>query len=89
MSQISTDVDGTKIENVEQLLKKIGELEEKAYVQAVKDTLTKVLTPLTSLRTLLDRTIGNIEATIAMDNLVNKAAEEASPADVDAKSLKD
>lgn len=70
-------VDGTKIESVQQLLQEIGKLEEKAYVTGVKDTLAKLLPSLKGISGLLEKTIGNIEATLAMDNLVNKASEEA------------
>lgn len=77
--QLKDVIDGTKIESVQQLLQEIGKLEEKAYVQGVKDTLNKVVMPLKSIRGLLDRTIQNIEATIAADEYVNKAGEEAEP----------
>lgn len=82
-------VDGTKIESVQQLLQEIGKLEEKAYVQGVKDTLAKVVQPLKSIRALLDRTILNIEATMAADEYVNKAGQDAEsvPAEVDAPPL--
>ena len=87
MNQELKDVvanDGTKIESVQQLLSEIGKLEEKAYVTGVKDTLAKVLPPLKGIANLLNKTIANIEATLAMDNLVN---QEAVPAEVDAPPL--
>ena len=90
MNQELKDVvanDGTKIESVQQLLQEIGKLEEKAYITGAKDTLVKVLTPLKSVAKLLEKTISNIEATLAMDTFVNKAAEEAVPAEVDAPPL--
>lgn len=90
MAQKLKDVlDGTKIESVQQLLQEIGKLEEKAYVQGVKDTLAKVVQPLKSIRALLDRTILNIEATMAADEYVNKADQDGEPvpAEVDAPPL--
>lgn len=75
-------VDGTKIESVQQLLQEIGKLEEKAYVTGVKDTLAKLLPSLKGISGLLEKTIGNIEATLAMDSLVNKASEEAPSQEV-------
>lgn len=83
--------DGTKIENVQQLLQEIGRLEEKAYIQGMKDTLIKVVQPLKSISALLDRTIANIEATIAADEFVNKAdqdtEQEPAPPEVEAPPL--
>jgi hypothetical protein len=83
--------DGTKIENVQQLLQEIGRLEEKAYVQGMKDTLIKVVQPLKSISALLERTIANIEATIAADEFVNKADQDSEaepvPPEVDAPPL--
>lgn len=73
--------DGTKIENVQQLLQEIGRLEEKAYIQGMKDTLIKVVQPLKSISSLLERTIANIEATIAADEFVNKADQDADTAE--------
>lgn len=92
MNQELKDVfsnDGKKIESVQQLLQEIGNLEEKAYVAGVKDTLSKVLPSLTGLRAMLDKTIGNIEATIAMDLLVNKEASDTpeQPPEVEAPPL--
>lgn len=69
--------DGTQIKSVQHLLQEIGSLEEKAYVAGVKDTLKKLLPAIKGVSAMLDKTIGNIEATIAMDLLVNKEREEA------------
>lgn len=91
MNQELKDVvanDGTKIESVQQLLQEIGKLEEKAYVQGVKDTLAKVVQPLQSIRGLLDRTIGNIEATMAADQYVNTADKDSANG-TDASSTKE
>lgn len=81
-----TTNDGQEIKSVDQLLKKIGELEEKAYVQGVKDTLGKILVPLRGVANLLNKTIANIEATLAVDDFVNKASEPV-PTEVDAPPL--
>lgn len=76
-----TTASGETIQTVDQLLKRIGELEDRAYQTGVKDTLNRVLTPLTSMAKLLNNMVANIEATLAMDNLVNKDAEEAANED--------
>lgn len=69
-----TTASGETIQTVDQLLKRIGELEDHAYQTGVKDTLNRVLTPLASMAKLLNNMVANIEATLAMDNLVNKEA---------------
>lgn len=76
-----TTASGETIQTVDQLLKRIGELEDHAYQTGVKDTLSRVLTPLASMAKLLNNMVANIEATLAMDNLVNKDAEEAANED--------
>ena len=57
------------------VLKVIAERDEIAYETGVKDTLSRVLPQFKQLQTLIERNIMNIEATIAMDRLVNKEAE--------------
>lgn len=59
-----------------QILKVIEEREELAYEAGVKDTLSRVLPQLKQINTLVQRNIDNIEATLAMDRLVNLAKEE-------------
>ena len=59
-----------------QILKVIEEREELAYEAGVKDTLSCVLPQLKQISTLVQRNIDNIEATLAMDRLVNLAKEE-------------
>ena len=59
-----------------QILKVIEEREELAYEAGVKDTLSRVLHQLKQINTLVQRNIDNIEATLAMDRLVNLAKEE-------------
>lgn len=86
MTEINvTTNSGETIQTVEQLLKRIGELEDQAYQTGVKDTLARVLTPLQSINKMLTSVVSNIEATLAMDELVNKNAEEAQEADTETK----
>ena len=59
-----------------QILKVIEEREELAYEAGVKDTLSRVLPQLKQINNLVQRNIDNIEATLAMDRLVNLAKEE-------------
>ena len=59
-----------------QILKVIEEREELAYEAGVKDTLSRVLPQLKQIHNLVQRNIDNIEATLAMDRLVNLAKEE-------------
>ena len=59
-----------------QILKVIQEREELAYEAGVKDTLSRVLPQLKQINNLVQRNIDNIEATLAMDRLVNLAKEE-------------
>ena len=59
-----------------QILKVIEEREELAYETGVKDTLSRVLPQLKQIHNLVQRNIDNIEATLAMDRLVNLAKEE-------------
>lgn len=63
-----------------QILKVIEEREELAYEAGVKDTLSRVLPQLKQINNLVQRNIDNIEATLAMDRLVNLAKEEAEKA---------
>lgn len=60
------------------ILKVIAEREELAYESGVKDTLAKVLPQFKQMQVLIERNIVNIEATIAMDRLFNKADEDAN-----------
>lgn len=59
-----------------QILKVIEEREELAYEAGVKDTLSRVLPQLKQIHNLVQRNIDNVEATLAMDRLVNLAKEE-------------
>ncbi len=59
-----------------QILKVIEEREELAYEAGVKDTLSRILPQLKQIHNLVQRNIDNIEATLAMDRLVNLAKEE-------------
>ena len=59
-----------------QILKVIEEREELAYEAGVKDTLSRVLPQLKQINNLVQRNIDNIEATLAMDRLINRAKEE-------------
>ena len=59
-----------------QNLKVIEEREELAYEAGVKDTLSRVLPQLKQINNFVQRNIDNIEATLAMDRLVNLAKEE-------------
>ena len=59
-----------------QIVKVIEEREELAYEAGVKDTLSRVLPQLKQIHNLVQRNIDNIEATLAMDRLVNLAKEE-------------
>ena len=59
-----------------QILKVIEEREELAYEAGVKDTLSRVLPQLKQIHNFVQRNIDNIEATLAMDRLVNLANEE-------------
>lgn len=80
MSELPKD-DATIASNVSsQILKVIEEREELAYEAGVKDTLSRVLPQLKQINNLVQRNIDNIEATLAMDRLVNLAKEEAEKA---------
>lgn len=59
-----------------QILKVMQEQEELAYEAGVKDTLNKLLPRLKQIQNILTSNIANIEATLAMDRLINLETEQ-------------